>query len=76
MNCNFKENLLSSFVEKMNINCLYVNHLHKIAIQIIYAYNIVRNGKFYKKLIHNIQIDHDDFLCNESYFNQNVRKIK
>ena len=76
MNYNFRKDLLSSFVEKMNINCLYVDHSHKIAIQIIYAYNIVRDGKFYKKLIHDIQIDHDDFFYNENYFNQNIRKIK
>ena len=63
------------FTEKMNINCLYVSYLYKITIQSIYIYRIIRSGTFYKKLIYDIQVDHDDFLCMENCFNQNIRKI-
>ena len=49
MNCNFEKDLLFSFVEKINIDCSYISHLYKIAIQTIYAYSIVKNGKFYEK---------------------------
>ena len=51
MNYNFKEDLLLSFVEKININCSYINYYYKIAIQIIYIYNIVKDEEFKKKEI-------------------------
>ena len=50
----FKKNQLFSFIEKTNMNCSYINHLHNIAIQIIYVYNIIKDEKFNKNLIYNI----------------------